>query len=306
MPSANHTRVVAEKRGLDLAGSGSGTGVIRSPADVHGAERTPCDNPRQMKWLLGVVHLPPTPSSARGGAPLDAILAAALRDARALQEGGADGLVIENFGDMPFHKGTAADPVPPDAVATLAVCAREARAQTGLPIAINCLRNDGYAALGIAAVAGARWVRVNVLAGACMTDQGVIEGEAARLVAYRKQLGVDVEILADLLVKHSAPLAPQDPVVLARDLAGRSGAAGLIVSGARTGAAVDVEFLRTIRAAVAPFPVWIGSGLDAANAAELWPLCDGAIVGTAVKEGGDVLSPVDPRRVAALRRALPQ
>ena len=44
-----------------------------------------------------------------------------------------------------------------------------------------CLRNDGIAALGAAAVAGARWVRINILAGAYVTDQGVIDGEAARV-----------------------------------------------------------------------------------------------------------------------------
>lgn len=254
-----------------------------------------------MRPLLGVVHLLPCPSAARGRPEPSAILAHALRDARALAEGGVDGLVIENYGDAPFHKGTRDDPVPADVVAMLAIAAHEIAAATRLPLAINCLRNDACAALGVAAATGARWVRVNVFAGAAVTDQGVIEGEAARALAYRKQLGCDVEILADLRVKHSAPLGQQDPLAMARDLAGRSGAAGLIVTGARTGSAVDAAYLREVAAAVAGFPVWIGSGLDEHNAATLWPLCHGAIVGTSLKVGGDTHAPVDVERVRRLR-----
>ncbi|MEZ5964081.1 MAG: BtpA/SgcQ family protein [Planctomycetota bacterium] len=253
--------------------------------------------------LLGVVHLLACPS--RGSTDVDAILAAAERDARVYADGGFDGLVIENFGDAPFHKGDRQDPVPPDVVAVLALAARTVKAATGLPVAINCLRNDVHAAVGVAAATGARWVRANVFAGAAVTDQGVIEGEAARVLAYRRQLGSDVAILADLMVKHATPLAPRDPLAEAHDLAARSGAAGLIVTGDRTGAAVDPELLRRVKAAVGTFPVWIGSGLAEANAATLWPLCDGAIVGTAAKRDGRTSAPVDPDRVRRLRASCP-
>jgi membrane complex biogenesis BtpA family protein len=252
--------------------------------------------------LLGVVHLLPLPSSSRGGAIAE-VWERALADARAYAAGGADGVIVENFGDAPFHKGTAADPVPPDVPAALAVAAAQIGAETGLPVGINCLRNDGIAALGAAAVAGARWIRVNVLAGGYVTDQGVIEGEAARLFAYRRRLGSDVAVLADFLVKHAQPLAPLDVATGARDLAERSGAHGLVLSGARTGAPVDVELLRQVRAAVGAFPVWLGSGLTPTNAPLLWPRCDGAIVGTSCKRDGRVDAPVDVDRVRALRAA---
>ena len=168
------------------------------------------------------------------------------------------------------------------------------------------MRNDACAALGAAVTSGASFVRVNVLAGAYLTDQGVIEGEAARVLAYRQALGAtdSVQIVADVFVKHAVPLAPIDPGVAARDLAERSGASALIVSGNRTGEPVDAMFLATIKRAVGAFPVWLGSGLNEQNASALWPLCDGAIVGTALKEQGIVARPVDAERVRRLRRAL--
>jgi membrane complex biogenesis BtpA family protein len=254
------------------------------------------------KVFMGVVHLRALPSA--GGEPFDATLGAALEDARALRDGGVDAILVENFGDAPFRKGTERDRVSPDVAAGLCVAAREIRSEAGLPVGVNCLRNDAIAALGAAAVADARWVRVNVLAGAFATDQGIIEGEAARVAEYRRRLGCEIQLLADLLVKHAVPLAPQDPAAGARDLVERSGADGIIVTGARTGAAVAPSFLRTVRDAIGDFPLWVGSGVSADNAAGLWPLCDGAIVGSALKRDGRVTAPVDERRVAALRAAL--
>ncbi len=254
------------------------------------------------RLLLGVVHLRALPSAV-GHRSMDEVLGRALADAEAIAQGGFDGIVVENFGDAPFHKGTAQDPVPPDVPAALALAAHEIRRTTDLPVMINCLRNDGIAALGVAAAVGARWVRVNVLAGAYVTDQGLIEGEAARLFAYRKQLGCRAEILADFLVKHAAPLAPLPIPAAARDLAERSGAAGMVLSGSRTGEPVDVEFFDSVRAAVGDFPIWLGSGLSVDNAPLLWPRCDGAIVGTALKRGGRVAAAVDLERVRRLRAA---
>ncbi len=254
--------------------------------------------------LLGVVHLLPLPSASRHGALAD-VWERALADARAYAAGGADGVVVENFGDAPFHKGTAADPVPPDVPAALAVAATRIAAETGLPVGVNCLRNDAVAALGAAVVAGARWIRVNVLAGAYVTDQGVIEGEPARLSAYRRRLRADVAVLADFLVKHAQPLAPIDVATGARDLAERAGADALVLSGARTGQPVDEALLAAVRAAVGSFPVWLGSGLTVANAPVLWARCDGAIVGTFCKRDGRVELPVDEERVRALRAVCP-
>jgi len=254
--------------------------------------------------LLGVVHLGALPGAARHVSMAN-VLDAALADATCYAEAGFDGLVIENFGDAPFRRGTVDDPVTPDVPAAVAIAADRVQQATGLPIAINVLRNDGFAALGVAAACAAKWVRVNVLTGAYVTDQGVIAGEAARLSAYRRQLRTDTLVLADFLVKHAQPLAPFDVEAAARDVAERSGADAMILSGSRTGQPVDVVLFDEVKAAVGAFPVWIGSGLTAANAATLWPRCDGAIVGTACKVDGVSTAPVDRQRCVALRAACP-
>ncbi|MCZ7677558.1 MAG: hypothetical protein M5U28_01785 [Sandaracinaceae bacterium] len=77
----------------------------------------------------------------------------------------------------------------------------------------------------------------------------------------------------------------------------------MVVTGAGTGKPVDRALLEEVASAAGDAPVVIGSGLDPARAEELVPLADAAIVGTWIKEGGDVRAPVDAERVRALAEA---
>mgnify|MGYP001493310818 CR=1 FL=1 len=253
--------------------------------------------------LVGVVHLPPLPG-APGHAGMDAVRRRAVADARALAAAGVDALVVENFGDAPFWK----DDVPPATVAGLTAAALAvAEAAPRLTLGVNCLRNDARAALAVAAAVGAAFVRVNVLTGAMLTDQGVVEGRAAEIVRLRDALAPSVRIVADVLVKHAVPLAPQDVVEVARDTAERGGADALLVTGTRSARAPDDGRVRAVRAAVPRTPVLLGSGVTTANVAALLPHADGALVGSAFERGGRTGAPVDARRarafVAAWRRA---
>src|SRR5262249_48234516 len=116
-----------------------------------------------------MVHLPALPGAPRFQVPLDAIEERALSEARALHAAGFDGVVIENYGDNPFHK-EAVEPITLASMTRVvgAVC----RAVPGWRIGVNVLRNDVRSALAIAAATGARFVRVNVHVGATATDQG--------------------------------------------------------------------------------------------------------------------------------------
>jgi uncharacterized protein len=245
--------------------------------------------------VIGMVHLPPLPG-APGFASMRAVLETARRDAAALAEGGVHGIMVENYGDVPFLPG----PVPPETVAALALAVAEAQRAAGVPVGVNVLRNDARAALGIAAATGAPFLRVNVHTGAMLTDQGWIEGRAHETLRARRALGHDVAILADVLVKHAVPPAGLTATDVARDLWERGGADGLIVTGVATGSAADAGRLREVRTAAPDAPLLLGSGLTADNAADLWPLCDGAIVGSAFMRDGRAGAGVDRDRVKRL------
>jgi membrane complex biogenesis BtpA family protein len=260
------------------------------------------------RGLVGVIHLPAMPGDPAhepDGGGFEAVIEAARRDARALREGGVESVIVENFGSRPFPKGGAADPVPAHQIALMAIVARELRGEFA-SVGVNCLRNDVVAALGVAAASGASFVRVNVHVGAYVTDQGVIEGEAARSLRYRASLlgggaaARAIAICADVLVKHATPLAPLDPAQATKDTLDRGMADAVVVTGAATGAPADLETLRIVRAAAGERPVILGSGLTPDSAPALLPHVDAAIAGTWTKQGGDVRAPVDVARTRAL------
>lgn len=246
--------------------------------------------------LVGMVHVGPLPGAPRFAGDLDAVLAAAVADARTLAAAGFDAVLVENFGDAPFF----AEDVPKVTVAALTRAVAEVRRVVAVPVGVNVLRNDALAALAVAAATGAAFIRVNVLSGTMSTDQGVITGRAAQVARLRAALGAPVLVLADVFVKHANPPAGLTLEQAAADTWERSGADGLIVTGSGTGKPASLDDVGRVKAAAHGAPVFVGSGVEAATVAEVLLRADGAIVGTALKHGGQVAAPVDPERARAL------
>ena len=245
--------------------------------------------------LFGMIHLAALPGAPLFGGSLEAVIDAALADARALGEGGCDGMLFENFGDRPFFK----DSVPAETISAMtwviAAVVREVR----LPFGVNVLRNDAISAVAIAAATGAAFIRVNVHTGAMLTDQGMIEGRAAETLRLRARLAPHLLVFADHMVKHAAPPAPVDEAQAAKELRERGLADAIIISGRETGAEPDAERFARVRAAV-DAPLLVGSGLTEANAA-MFAGADGAIVGTSLKRDGRVAGERVRRLVAAFK-----
>ncbi len=250
-------------------------------------------------FLVGMVHLPALPGSPGHELPVEAIIDHARREARTLVQAGFDAVIVENFGDGPFFATT----VEPVTVAAMAVVVSAIVADAGAPVGVNCLRNDATAALGIAAATGAQFIRVNVLTGVSATDQGFIEGDAARTLRLRRRLCPEVKILADVHVKHAVPLSQPNIGLAAEEIAYRGRADALVVSGATTGRPADLDSLRSVKAAVPDRPVLVGSGATAETAAAILEIADGVIIGSSLKPGGDIAKPIDAALAAAFVRA---
>lgn len=251
--------------------------------------------------LIGMVHLAPLPGSPRWAGNIDDVIKRAMDDARILAEEGIDGIIVENFGDSPYAAGR----VHPATISAMTIgvlavhgVVREVDQESRIRVGINVLRADVLSALSIAASTGAAFVRTNVLTGALVTDQGIIEGTAYEALRERRLLGIGTPIFADVMSKHAYPVGAGVVMELeARSTAYRGLADALIVTGDETGAATSADDLRRARTAVPDRPILIGSGLDAGNAGELLPLSDGAILGTALKVDGVTEAPVDRDRV---------
>jgi membrane complex biogenesis BtpA family protein len=250
------------------------------------------------KPIVVMVHLLPLPGSPlhdeEGG--LEAILTRAVADAKASQEGGAHGIIVENFGDMPFLPGQ----VEPMTTACLTRAVGAVREAVDMPCGVSVLRNDADAALSIASVMGCSFIRIGVHMGTMITDQGIIEGTAHETLRLRKLLDSDVRIFADFQVKHAAALAPPDLERDSRDLVERGLADAVVVSGIGTGKPADLAIVRKVTASIPETPVLLGSGVKVENVQAMLSVGDGAIVGSSVKEDGELGRPVSARRVREL------
>lgn len=251
--------------------------------------------------VIGMLHAPPLPGSAGYGGSWDSVRQMVLRDAETLTEGGVDGLMIENFGDTPFFPGR----VPAITIASMTALALEIRTRFPLPLGINMLRNDGQSAIAVALACGASFIRINVLCGARVADQGLIQGIAHDVLRERAYFNAkSIQIWADVDVKHSAALAERPLKDEVLDLIHRGHCDGVIVSGAATGAPTDLETLRAVRSCADGTPVIVGSGADADSVRFLAPNSDGLIVGTSLKQNGDPRMPVELDRVRRLVEAV--
>jgi len=261
------------------------------------------------KPIIGVVHLLPLPGSARWDGQMEPICRRAEQEAVALASGGVHGIIIENFFDAPFTKGR----LDAATISAFAIVVKRVMSLCHLPIGINCLRNDGLSAMAIAATSGASFIRVNVLSGAMLTDQGIIEGISHELLSYRKNLGVSkaVKIFADILVKHAVPLgwtetanssgsSKSEIIRIAKDTRKRALADALIISGAATGEPPATDDLKAVRSGLPECPLLAGSGVSKENITEILDIADGVIVASALKQQGLIENPIDVERVKSL------
>ena len=228
---------------------------------------------------------------------MKAVIDRAEEEANILEQGGEDGIIVENFGDVPFRTGR----LEPETIAGMTVAVERVEEVVKAPVGINMLRNDALSALGIAAVTGAKFIRVNVHYGVMAAEEGLIEGEAFQTMRHRKDLGSDVMVLADVLVKHAVPLGSVDLGLMARETAHRGLADGLIVSGAATGLETASFDVSVVRRAMPDGLVLVGSGVNESNIWRVIEHSNGAIIGTSLKEGGVITNKVVPERVHRMK-----
>lgn len=251
------------------------------------------------KAVIGMVHFLPLIGSPKYAGSVKEIIDRAVRDAKTLETAGFDGIIVENYGDVPFYP----DNVPVETIACMTRVASEVITATSLPVGVNVLRNDARAALAIAASVGAEFIRTNVHVGVTTSEQGFLFGKAHKVLRYRSTLKSKCLIFADVSVKHSYPLVEQSVDDLVKDVSERGLADAVIVTGQRIGAGIDIKFLEKV-AEKTDRPVFVGSGVTSENIAAILAIADGVIVGTSLKNESKTVNSVDARKAEELLKAV--
>jgi hypothetical protein len=262
--------------------------------------------------LIGVVHLPPIPGSlayALKGEPvtplqIKELTLFAVQEAMKYFESGFDGVIIENYGDKPFEKS-----VRRLAYASLALIVSKVVEETGGPIGVNVLRNDVEAAVEIAALTGAAFIRVNALCSAREAPEGRIGPALSAAAEALARVKASVDILADIDVKHSLPTVPNYTAEWEiAECAARKGLLpikAIIITGKRTGEPPEPDYVAKLAhtAHRLGLKALVGSGVSPELIRLLRDAVDGFIVGSYVKAEGRTEAPVSRERATELARA---
>lgn len=228
---------------------------------------------------IGAVHFPPLLGYADFPG-FKKTLRNALQDIAAFEEGGIDGIILENNYDIPHTEF-----VSPASALSMSYLIEQIRARTKLPLGASVLWNDYRAALALVKIHNLQFIRVPVFVDTVKTACGVITGNARDVIKTRDACdAADVAILTDIHVKHSELLSKFSITESARR-AIKAGSDGLIITGRWTGEQPDLSELARIRAAIGDFPIVTGSGTNAANVTDLFKFANGTIVSTALKAG---------------------
>ncbi len=259
---------------------------------------------RGEKVSIGMVHTLPLPGTYQNTCGMAEIIERAVADAKTLERAGFEALIVENVNDGPFGgKGMSTQQI-----AAMAVITRKVREAVSIDVGIDAC-GDSIAGVEIANIVGdVSFVRIPAYVDVRVSMTGIDIPNGGKAVLRRKEIGAEqVKIFADVQVKHTYPLCHEISIEQSTAWAGANFADAIIVTGVTTGAETPLETIRRVKA-VTKLPVVVGSGTKLQNVAEQYRCCDGAIIGSSLKENGDLLNPVDYQKavelIAEIRRSM--
>lgn len=228
------------------------------------------------KIIIGMVHLRPLIGSPAYEGNWSWVCQRALEDAKALEAGGVDALLIQNRWDQAFVK----DRSPPEVVAAVTWITQEIVRAVKLPVGVHLLRNDLCGSLAVAKVCGGQFIRAACVVGATYLPQGVIEAHPREVLHYRKRIGAEeIQILADIRSMHYHPLLPTPVEAVAQQAVALGLADAVVVASPDTQEAMTM--IRAIKGVDPGLPVLVGGYARKENIRILLEKADGAIVGRA-------------------------
>lgn len=231
-----------------------------------------------------MVHVEALPGTPKNNKSIEEIIAIAVSDARVLEEGGIDAIMIENMHDRPYLNRK----VGPEVVASMTAVGCELRKAVSLPLGIQVLAGANKEALAIALAAGFEFIRAEGYVFGHLADEGVIDSDAGELLRYRKEIGADhIQVWTDVKKKHSSHALTSDISIEETAKAAEFFLTdGIIVTGNSTGEKASLDDVKKVKETVR-VPVLIGSGIDETNIREYWDYADGFIVGSSFKNDGN-------------------
>lgn len=231
------------------------------------------------KPIIAVIYLKPL-LGYETHPGMNQVIEYALQDLAVLRRCGVDAALLENEHDHPYTVKASKE-----VIASMSVIAHTLQREADqYPIGSEFLINDPEASLAIAKAANNSFIRTDYFVDRMARAEygGEMEIDPVGLMNYRKKLKAEeIQVLTDIQVKYATMLEEKTLAQSAHE-AFVHGSAAAVVSGTITGVAPAAADVLAARAGAPELPILIGSGLAPNNLDQLYPLIDGAIVGSAL------------------------
>ena len=236
------------------------------------------------KTIIGMVHLgamPGTPFYEEGS--YEETFERALRDAKALDEGGATGCLVQTV-ERVYPTKDEADYARVVGVGHIVrAIAKETRPD--FQIGVQIMTNSLQASVAVAKSSGGSFLRCFALVGQSLSPWGMIEAKPIEFLRYRQRINAThVKLIAEVDGMHFKWHGEEKPVVDIARTAVNAGADAVEVANADEEA--NLKQIHDIKAALPNLPVILGGHTNHENVARRLAKADGAFVGSAFEPNG--------------------
>ena len=206
----------------------------------------------------------------------------AIRDAKALENGGATGCLIQTV-DKVYPSGDDTDYV---RVSCMSVIANEVRKnvnkdfKVGVQIMWNCITPS----LAVAKSVDADFTRCTALVGTAPSPFGKLEANPLKVMEYKRKIGADnVEMIAEIAGYHFQNGYDKRTLLSLVHSAAMVGADAVEIM--HKDEIINNQMEEDIRAAYPDMPIILGGGTDVESAKSRLKNADGALVGRCFEAG---------------------
>ena len=223
------------------------------------------------KLLLGAIHLPSF-LDIETTQDIEGVEAYALKNAKIFEEGGFDGVFIQDQTE---------GPATPKSLALLSAITRYVTANTNtIAIGSQMECDDATSILSVAQASQASFVRIKSYVGTMIKDRGLVHGQCHTAYSYKKLNGIEALIFADIFDRCGVPLG-QMSLESAAKYAIQKGANALVITGKDY--AETLNMLSCVKKAFPKVHAICGGSVTKENIAEVFSVADGAIVSSSLK-----------------------
>lgn len=241
-------------------------------------------NEDHRKLVIGLIHLMPLPGTPLySEGDLDLSIEKAIKDTKALIEGGADGCLIQSV-DKIYPSGDDTDYA---RLAGITVVVNEVKRLVGnkpFKVGVQLMWNCITPSLAVSKVCGCDFTRCTALVGTTSSPFGIVEANPWKVQSYRKHIDAfDVSMIAEISGYHFKSKYDKDKLIELAHSAITVGADAVEIMHADEN--LNNQMVHDIKSVFPDLPVVLGGKTTVENVSRRMLEADVALVGSCFENG---------------------